>query len=168
MQLLTSPQPRSKSSRSKDAAAASGLGSRALFAHTRTLPSVEGGSGQTCLITRRCDAALLAACLPTPAGVSRSVRAPLRRTLRGGERAEEGDSLFTAGRVRIQERRLASAREKLHSTVNVCRISHRKWRESKQQLIRLLDLTLPGCILVSFHILCDILQTFTVIICTKA
>ena len=46
--------------------------------------------------------------------------------------------------------------------MNVCRISHRKWRQSKQQLIRLLDLTLPGCILVSFHILCDILQTVTV------
>ena len=49
--------------------------------------------------------------------------------------------------------------------MNVCRISHRKWRQSKQQLIRLLDLTLPGCILVSFHILCDILQTFTVVSC---
>ena len=47
-------------------------------------------------------------------------------------------------------------------TVNVSRISHRKWRESKQQLIRLLDLTLLGYILVSFHILCDILQTLTV------
>ena len=37
------------------------------------------------------------------------------------------------------------------------------WRESKQQLIRLLDLTLLGCILVSFHILCVILLTFTVL-----
>ena len=48
-------------------------------------------------------------------------------------------------------------------TVKVSRISHRKWRESKQQLIRLLDLTLLGCILVSFHILCVILLTFTVV-----
>ena len=48
-------------------------------------------------------------------------------------------------------------------TVNVSRISHRKWRESKQQLvIRLLDLIQLGCILVSFHILCVILLTFTV------
>ena len=53
-------------------------------------------------------------------------------------------------------------------TVNVCRISHLKWRESKQQLIRLLDLTLLGCILVSFHILCVILLTFTVHIFRKA
>ena len=50
----------------------------------------------------------------------------------------------------------------LHSTVNDCRMSHRKWREHKQQLIRLPDLALPGCILVSFHILCDMLLTFTV------
>ena len=49
-------------------------------------------------------------------------------------------------------------------TVNVCRMSHRKWREIKQQLIRLPDLALLGCSLLSLHILCDILQTFTVVL----
>ena len=47
-------------------------------------------------------------------------------------------------------------------TVNVCRMSHRKQREIKQQLIRWPDLALLGCSLLSLHILCDILQTFTV------
>ena len=55
-----------------------------------------------------------------------------------------------------------SASNVMSTTVNVSRISHRKWRESKQQLIRLLDLTLLGCILVSFHILSVIQLTFTV------
>ena len=46
--------------------------------------------------------------------------------------------------------------------VNVCRMSHRKWRKIWQLLIRLPDLALLGCCLLSLHILCDILQTFTV------
>ena len=47
-------------------------------------------------------------------------------------------------------------------TVNISRMSHRKWRESEQQLTSWLDLALPGCCLVCLHILCDILLTFTV------
>ena len=47
--------------------------------------------------------------------------------------------------------------------MNVCRMSHRKWREIKQQLIRLPDLALIGCSLLSLHVVCDILQTFTVL-----
>ena len=35
-------------------------------------------------------------------------------------------------------------------------MSHRKWRETKQQLIRLPDLALLDCCLVSLHFLCDI------------
>ena len=50
------------------------------------------------------------------------------------------------------------------NTVNVSRMSHRKWRESKQQLTSWPDLALPGCCLVCLHILCDILLTFTVYI----
>ena len=42
-------------------------------------------------------------------------------------------------------------------------MSHRKGRETNQQLIRLPDLALLGCSLLSLHILCDILQTFTVL-----
>ena len=48
------------------------------------------------------------------------------------------------------------------------RMSHRKWRESKQQLTSWLDLTLPGCCLVSLHILRDILLTFTEVAHNKA
>ena len=36
---------------------------------------------------------------------------------------------------------------------------HRKWRETKQQLILLPDLALLGCCLVSLLFLCDILST---------
>ena len=50
----------------------------------------------------------------------------------------------------------------VRTIVNVYRMSHRNWREIKQQLIRLPDLALLGCSLVSLHILCDILPTFTV------
>ena len=46
--------------------------------------------------------------------------------------------------------------------MNVSRMSHRKWRESKQQLTSWPDLALPGCCLVCLHILCNILLTFTV------
>ena len=49
--------------------------------------------------------------------------------------------------------------------MNVCGMSHRKWREIKQQLIRLPGLALLGCSFLSLHILCDILQTFTVQSC---
>ena len=38
-----------------------------------------------------------------------------------------------------------------------------KWREIKQQLIRLLDMALLGCNLISSHSLCVILPTFTVV-----
>ena len=48
-------------------------------------------------------------------------------------------------------------------TVIGARMLHRKWREIKQHLIRLPDLALLGCCLVSLHILCDILQTITVL-----
>ena len=54
------------------------------------------------------------------------------------------------------------ASDSLETTVNVCRMSHRKWREIKRQLIRLPDLALLGCSLLSIHIQGDILQTFTV------
>ena len=47
-------------------------------------------------------------------------------------------------------------------TVNVGRMSHRKWREIKQHLIRLPDLALLDCSLLSLHILCVILPTFTI------
>ena len=42
-------------------------------------------------------------------------------------------------------------------------MSHRKWRETKQQLIRWPDLALLGCCLVSPHFQCDILATITVL-----
>ena len=41
-------------------------------------------------------------------------------------------------------------------------MSHRKWRETKQQLIWWPDLALLGCWLVSLHFICEILATFTV------
>ena len=41
----------------------------------------------------------------------------------------------------------------------VDRISHRKWRETKQQLILLPDLALLGRCFVSLLFLCDILST---------
>ena len=37
-------------------------------------------------------------------------------------------------------------------------MSHRKWRETKQQLILLPDLALLGCCLVDLQFLCDILS----------
>ena len=48
------------------------------------------------------------------------------------------------------------------STVLVARMSHRKWRETRQQLIWWPDLALLGCCLVSLHFQCDILATITV------
>ena len=50
----------------------------------------------------------------------------------------------------------------MHYSERLQDVAHRKWREIKQQLIRLPDLALLGCSLLSLHILCDILQTFTV------
>ena len=55
------------------------------------------------------------------------------------------------------------SKNRVYCTVNVSRMSHRKWRESKQQLTSWPDLALPGCCLVCLHILCDILLTFTVV-----
>ena len=40
---------------------------------------------------------------------------------------------------------------KIRNTVIVARMSHRKWRVTKQQLILWPDLTLLGCCLVSLH-----------------
>ena len=48
------------------------------------------------------------------------------------------------------------------TTVIGTRMSHRKWREIKQQLIRWPDLALLGCCLVSLHFKCDILAPITV------
>ena len=41
-------------------------------------------------------------------------------------------------------------------------MSHRKWRETKQQLICWPDLALLGCCSVSLHFQCDILAPITV------
>ena len=49
-------------------------------------------------------------------------------------------------------------------TVIGAMMSHRKWRETKQQLILWPDLTPLGCSLVSIHFQCDILATITVYI----
>ena len=46
-------------------------------------------------------------------------------------------------------------------------MSHRKWRETKQQLIWWPDLTLLGCSLVSLHFQCDILAPITVTLVEK-
>ena len=51
--------------------------------------------------------------------------------------------------------RTLESREKA-STVWPNGMSHKKWRETKQQLIWLPDLALLGCCLVSLHFLCDI------------
>ena len=45
------------------------------------------------------------------------------------------------------------------------RMSHRKWRETKQQLSWLPDLALLGCCLLSLHFLCDILSGRPVVAC---
>ena len=66
------------------------------------------------------------------------------------------------GEVSFEKEPSSNLEKLFSSTVNVCRMSHRKWREIKQQLIRLPDLALLGCSLLSLHILCDIVQTFTV------
>ena len=47
-------------------------------------------------------------------------------------------------------------------TVIVARMSHKKWRETKQQMIWWPDLALLGCCLVSLQFQCDILATITV------
>ena len=44
----------------------------------------------------------------------------------------------------------------------VLRMSHRKWKETKQQPSMLLGAAVPGCCLVSFHILWVILSTSTI------
>ena len=46
--------------------------------------------------------------------------------------------------------------------VLVFRMAHRKWKESKQQPSMLPGPAVPGCCLVSFHILWAILSTSTV------
>ena len=83
------------------------------------------------MITRRCDAALLAACLPTPAGVSRSVRAPLRRTLRGRERGPRkgihyslpvGSGFSNAVKRRLEERMCWRIRVSARSTQYVRKV----------------------------------------------
>ena len=52
-------------------------------------------------------------------------------------------------------------------TVLVCRMSHRKWRETKQEPSRArLGHQISSC-LVSLHFLCDILATGTVQSCVK-
>ena len=48
------------------------------------------------------------------------------------------------------------------STVLVLRMTHRKWKETKQQPSMLSGPAVPGCCLVSFHILWAILSTSTV------
>ena len=49
-----------------------------------------------------------------------------------------------------------------YSTVLVLRMAHRKWKETKQQPSMLTGPGVPGCCLVSFHILWAILSTSTV------
>ena len=53
-------------------------------------------------------------------------------------------------------------------TVIVARMSHWKWRESKQQPSRARSGHQISCCLVSLHLLCDILSTITVIITSIA
>ena len=48
------------------------------------------------------------------------------------------------------------------STVIVLRMAHRKWQETKLQPSMLPGLTVPGCCLVSLHIMWAILSTSTV------
>ena len=47
-------------------------------------------------------------------------------------------------------------------TVNVCRISHRIWKETKMHPGRVRSSNLISCCLLFLHFRCDILQTFTV------
>ena len=51
---------------------------------------------------------------------------------------------------------------KYNYTVNVCRISHRIWKETKMHPGRLRSSSLISCCLLCLHFLCDILLTFTV------
>ena len=51
---------------------------------------------------------------------------------------------------------------RLRYTVIGARMSHRKWRETKQQLILWPDLALLGCSLVPLHFQCDILTLIKV------
>ena len=46
-------------------------------------------------------------------------------------------------------------------------ISHREWRETREQLIRLPELALLGCCLVSLLFLCNILSTGPVQLCNQ-
>ena len=48
------------------------------------------------------------------------------------------------------------------TTVLVLRMAHRKWKETKQQPSMLPVLAVPGCCLISFHIMWAILSTSTV------
>ena len=48
-------------------------------------------------------------------------------------------------------------------TVNVCRISHRIWKETNMQPSRVRSSNLISCCLLSLHFRCDILLTFTVL-----
>ena len=47
------------------------------------------------------------------------------------------------------------------------RLSHRKWRKTKQKLSWWPDLALHGCCLVSLHFLCDILCSSTVLVISR-
>ena len=70
--------------------------------------------------------------------------------------AWERVTLSTGSSCAIFEQTCATIVE---STGPVCTMSHRKWRETKQQLIGLPDLALLGCCLVSLPFLWDILHT---------
>ena len=54
-------------------------------------------------------------------------------------------------------------RERNYFTVPVCRMSHRKWRETKQQQSRARSGHQLSCCLVSLGFLCDILRTSRVL-----
>ena len=54
----------------------------------------------------------------------------------------------------------------MQSTVLVLRMAQRKWKESKQQPSMLPGPAVPGCCLVSFHIMWAILSTSTVFLVT--
>ena len=69
------------------------------------------------------------------------------RMSRGGKRKAEKKSCWCIAR--------------LNTTLSVCRMSHRKLRETKQQLICWTSLTLLGYHLVSLHVQCDTCLPYT-------
>ena len=91
----------------------------------------------------------------------------LNRMLHRKFKLERNKCRSAVEQLHICHLRLFRVQIKVTCTVNVCRMSHRKWRETNQQLIRLPDLALLGCSLLSPHFLCGILTTHPVTLSLK-